>query len=408
MSKMERKKEIINNSNLGVFEETAPLKRVLMWGEPGAEAVLGQLLPEDISLFFSQFHVLQAREEFRTAVDILQNEGVEVIQVKDLFAEMIKEKVVYEDISISSVRDDIVARGLEFFERYKDILEVEDVEQVLSWIDDTLSDDVAKYGDQTASIINKALCLDFNLPLSNMLYARDQSNLMANVWVWSSMKKDIRQPEVSLYKKTLDWAGITTDQTLDVVEVGENCSTFEGGDGIINNGIAYIGVGGRTNKKGVELAAGSLLAKGIRVVVPIDMERDNGSIGEMDAMHLDTIWMPVSKTTAVSCLPEMQRRFAFEIVKNRDGLQWLDKGNFVDFLNQNGINPIPITKDEQNAFAPNFLNLGNNKVVLSLAASSKLNQELEKRGIKVYNANLHNITKGYGGLHCMTASIERA
>mgnify|MGYP001577039593 CR=1 FL=1 len=45
----ELKTERAESRNFGVFEETATLRRVLMWGAPGVECALAQLLPEKIS-----------------------------------------------------------------------------------------------------------------------------------------------------------------------------------------------------------------------------------------------------------------------------------------------------------------------------------------------------------------------
>ena len=143
-------------------------------------------------------------------------------------------------------------------------------------------------------------------------------------------------------------------------------------------------------------------------MVPIDAERDRGLKDEMDAMHLDTIWMPSGENEIVACGDEVERRDLLEIVKDKTGgLEIIERGRFLDHLAERGIDLVPLTKYEQERYAPNFLNLGNNIIVLSLAEGNKLTEELGKRGKKVYDANLQNITKGYGGLHCMTASIKR-
>ena len=42
---------LAENRALKVNEETSKLSKVLMWGAPGSETVLGQLLPSKISCF---------------------------------------------------------------------------------------------------------------------------------------------------------------------------------------------------------------------------------------------------------------------------------------------------------------------------------------------------------------------
>ena len=73
-----------------VFSEIAPLKEVLVWGEPGIEALLGQLLPKSKSLFFSYYEVTKARDEFRGLQALIEREGVKVIRAKDATARLLK------------------------------------------------------------------------------------------------------------------------------------------------------------------------------------------------------------------------------------------------------------------------------------------------------------------------------
>src|SRR5215213_10848979 len=73
-----------------VFNETDLLEEVLVWGEPGCEALLGQLLPRTKSLFFSYYEVPQARAEFRRMQALIEGEGVTVTRAKDAVARMLK------------------------------------------------------------------------------------------------------------------------------------------------------------------------------------------------------------------------------------------------------------------------------------------------------------------------------
>lgn len=396
---------LAENRALKVNEETSKLTKVLMWGAPGSETVLGQLLPSKISCFETQFDVIGARTEFETAKSILTSQGVEVIQVKDLMAKMIDEQGLKPEGNFEELRKNIETRALGYSEKYKG-QGISDVEEVLSWLDEVLEADAKKYGTETATLMNEVLSLKSELPLSNVLYARDQSNLLGRTFVWSSMRHQIRQPEVHLFKTVLNHSGILESKGLQQVQINGG-GRFEGGDGIANAGIFYIGVGGRSNTEGVLQASESIISKGGRVMISIDSDRDSGA-NEMDAMHLDTFWMPVGINQVVACKDEINRRQVLEVVGNPlSGLRLEDRGNFANHLEQRNVELIPLTKEEQLAYAPNFLNLGNKTVVLSLADGNNLTGELEKRGFTVFNANLKNITKGYGGLHCMTAAIKR-
>ena len=393
-------------SRLGVFEETDSLKKVLMWGEPGSESILGQLLPKKISCFQTQFDVIAARDEFRYAKSLIENEGIEVISVKDLLAKMINDKKVEPGKDLKTLNKELVLIGHNYYEEYKDrgISKID----VLSWFSEVLEADAVKYGEKAAVVIN-TMVANRNLPelpLSNLLFARDQSNMLGRTWVWSSMKHPIRQPEVSLYKQVLDYSGIFKNSGINSIEV-DGQGKFEGGDGIVHNGIVYIGVGGRTNQEGILKTASSILSDGNKLMMVIDEERDNGQLDEMDAMHLDTFWMPCGKNEIVACPSEVGRRKIKEVVKDNGQLKVNDLGWFADYMEKLDVDLVKLTKEEQECYAPNFLNLGEDKIILSLCEGNDLTHELTKRGKKVSNANLVNITKGYGGLHCMTAGIKR-
>jgi arginine deiminase len=61
-----------------VFNEIDPLKEVLVWGEPGPEALLAQLLPKSKSLFLTYYEVPEARAEFRRMQALIEAQGVQV------------------------------------------------------------------------------------------------------------------------------------------------------------------------------------------------------------------------------------------------------------------------------------------------------------------------------------------
>ena len=402
----ERREKLGSSRELGVFEETAKLKTVLMWGAPGAETALGQLLPKDVSCFEEEFDVPKARKEFEDAKAILERNGVEIIQVKDLFAKMIEDKGIEPEITIDQLKVAVMSKACELYKEYPE-QDPKKFEDVLCWVDEAIDSDAKKYGEKVAIVINQRLSLSNKLPMANVLYARDQSNLLGNTLVWSSMRHEIRQPEVELFKEVLSHSGIYEEGAIKKVQVtGEG--RFEGGDGIVSGGICYIGVGGRTNMKGIIQVANSILDDGLRLMVPIDIDRDLHLLPEMDTMHLDTMWMPFEENGTVACMREVDRRRLWEIKRIADGkLTVIDQGTFAEHMAERGMDIVQIDKDAQKGYAPNLLNLGNKKVVLSRSDTNNLTEELAEKGISSEDAALQETTKGFGGLHCMTASISR-
>lgn len=395
--------EILASKKIEAREETSRLQTVLAWGAPGPETVLAQLLPKEISCFEEHFNVPEAVKEFDNARKILEEQGVEVVIVKDLLASLVKKQDL--NISLPSLIDRVTHLAVEFADEHGVDHNIK--EEVVSWIKPLIEADVEKYGEKQAILINQALSLEPVLPLANILYARDQSNLLGNVMIWSSMRHPIRQPEVSIIKHTLNQSDIFDGNNVVQIQVqGEG--RFEGGDAIVHNGICYIGVGGRTNMEGVNQIARPILSSGLRVIAVYDKLRDLGGEGEMDAMHLDTFWMPVNSGNVVACMDEVRRRDLIEFRLDADNiLETTNLGKFDKFMESNEIGVIGLTKEEQLRYAPNFLNLGDGRVVLSLANGNNLTKELTDKGITVLNADLQNITKGYGGLHCMTGALRR-
>jgi len=400
-------------STMGVFEEVAPLRKVVMWGQPGPEAVIAQVLPENISCFYENFSVVKARTEFEVARGMIQDHGAEVIQVKDLLIKMIDEKGLKPEHTLASLKDSLVQKALAYSKKYPKgyTKEIED-------IGDMVDADVQKYGNKNAVIVmNEMLSLshEFDLPLANVIYARDQSNVAGRTWIWSSMRHEIRQPEVALYQKVLEYSGIVTSSNFDNIVKVTGEGRFEGGDGIVNNGVYYLGLGGRTNWEGIKQVAPAVLSQGLRLVVFRDMKRAKGE-NEMKAMHLDTIWMPSDINTIVACDDQMDRRFAFEVLEQDGELQLKGLGKMPEYMKQRNARIVSLSDKEQEAFAPNFLNLGNSIVILSIvdensvdksAGEKTVEEKLLEEGKVVLNADLQAITKGYGGLHCMTAAIKR-
>lgn len=410
----DRKEKSEINGSFGVFEETEPLRKVVMWGQPGPEAVIAQILPEKISCFLENFSVIKARKEFEVARGMIETYGVEIIQVKDLLIKMIDKQNLRPEHTLEGLKDALVQKALTYSKKYPGGC-TKEIEEIGGMVDE----DATKYKNEGAVIVmNEMLSLsrEFDLPLANVVYARDQSNVAGRAWIWSSMRHEIRQPEVALYQKVLEYSNIVNLSNFDKIVKVTGDGRFEGGDGIVNGGVYYVGIGGRTNWEGVKQIAPAVLSQGLKLVVFRDIKKAKGLENEMQVMHLDTMWMPSDINTIVACDLQVEGRFAFEVFEEKGQLQLKGLGKMDEYMKQRGASIISLSDEEQKAFAPNFLNLGNNTIILSLVKEESINREageqtieekLKAEGMVVLNADLKAITKGYGGLHCMTAAIKR-
>lgn len=417
--------QIESENKSQVLNEVAPLKELMVWGEPGCEALLGQLLPKSKSLFFSYYEVPEARREFRHMQNMIENEGVKIIRAKDAVAHLV-EKKRFSGLpkTIKELENQLLQKANDYYETYrgrkvkelaneKIDLSIEDIYlQIKKDIRNILDEDVQTYGETSAIRLNTLLSLSNKLPLSNIFYGRDQSQALANKIVLSELKWDIRKPEVDIYKEALVELGY--GNALIELEAG----TVEGGDVVIFGDTCYIGVGARTTLTAVKEICkkiGPLLEQnGIQLVAVINQKHVEESATfaaptdeHMHVMHLDMFWIPLSHHLVMAYGEEIDHRTIMRFTLNGGQIITEDLGSFRDFLNSKGIEILEVNKKEQEDFATNLLNLGNKMVIMALSKNERIMAELRQRGFKVMSAELNKLVSGYGAIHCLTAPVKR-
>jgi len=408
-----------------VFNETHPLEEVLVWGEPGIEALLGQLLPKSKSLFFSYYEVPEAREQYMHLQSLIEGENVKVIRAKDAVARVLINKDIENAPSNRmELQGLLLQKASELYETYRQQklmdLQKEGIknhideiyEQIKKDIILVLEEDIQKYGEKSAVRLNYLLSLSHPLPLSNIFYGRDQTQTLADRVILSSPRWDIRRPEVAVFKEALTELGF--DTSMIPIEKG----TIEGGDIAILGDTCYIGVGARTNYRAVKDVCrklGSHLEQnGIQLVAVINKrhqeEAETYAVPtdeHMHIMHLDMFWIPLSDNLVMAYGDEMDQRQVIRLSRNGDQLITEELGSLRGYHSQRGIEVLEVSKEEQENFATNLLNLGNNTLIVSLSKNKRVIAELEKRGFRVINAEITKLVGGYGAVHCLTAPIKR-
>jgi len=408
-----------------IFDETHPLQEVLVWGEPGIEALLGQLLPKSKSLFFSYYEVLEARKEFRHLQSLVENESIRFTLAKDALAKRLQRKEIpNEPKTIKELENLLLQRAGEYYEVYRED-KVRDFlnEGIHGGIDEVyvqiqkdmkqiLQEDLQTYGETAAIRLNYLLSLKHELPLSNIFYGRDQSQALADKLVLSALKWRIRKPEVAIFKEALLELGYG-DSLIEIEE-----GTLEGGDIAVLGDTCYIGVGARTSFSAVQnlyIKIGSYLEKqGLQIASIVNQRHEEESSTEdipteehMRIMHLDMFWIPIAPDLVMAYGAEIDQREVIRISSDSGKLVTENLGSFREFHAKKGIEIMEISKQEQENFATNLLNLGNKTVIVALSKNTRVISELEKRGYRVLSAELNKLVGGYGATHCLTAPIKR-
>jgi len=408
-----------------VFDETHPLEEVLVWGEPGIEALLGQLLPKSKSLFFSYYKVLEARKEFRFLQSLVEGEKIKFTRAKDALAARLKRKEIPDEPkSTRELEELLLARANEYYETYRE-KKMEDFsrEEIHGDIDEVylqitkdihhiLQEDVETYGEKSAIRLNSLLSLAHELPLSNIFYGRDQSQALAEKIVLSTVKWEIRKPEVSIFKEALVELGY--EDSLVTIDRG----TFEGGDIAMFGDTCFMGIGARTSMSAVKNLAKKigpyLETQKIQIVGVVNKRHEaEADIFEhptdehMHLMHLDMFWIPLEPHLVLAYDHELNQRDIVRISYNSGSFVMEELGSFRQFHANKAIDVIEVNKQEQENFATNLLNLGNKTVIVALSTNKRVIKELEKRGYRVLSAELNKLVNGYGATHCLTAPIRR-
>lgn len=414
-----------SESSAQVLNEIAPLKELMVWGEPGCEALLGQLLPKSKSLFFSYYEVPEARQEFKQMQAIIENEGVKIIRAKDAVARLV-EKKHFPNLpkTIKELESLLLQKANEYYETYRGakvkelaseklMPSIEEIYlQIKKDIRSVLEEDAQTYGETSAIRLNTLLSLSNKLPLSNIFYGRDQSQALANKIVLSELKWDIRKPEVSIYKEALIELGY--GDALIELEAG----TVEGGDIAIFGDTCYIGVGARTTLRAVKEICrkiGPLLEQNrIQLAAIINqkhVEESASSVAPTDElmhiMHLDMFWTPLSHHLVMAYGQEIDRRTVMRFTLHDGQIITEELGSFRNFLNNKGIEILEVNQKEQEDFATNLLNLGNHTVIMALSKNERVIAELRQRGFRVMSAELNKLVSGSGAIHCLTAPMKR-
>lgn len=391
-----------NYSTLGIYAETDPLRRVALWGPVGAEAVLAQLYPPAKSLFHSDMSVPVARNEAIQFANLLRNHGVQSIFVRDQIAAALP----VTQVGVSRVRD-FIRQTAEKIRREHTAVTNSRYFDLMAQVDYLIDTDTERYGEDKALALNKRLCIDPLMPLGNLMYARDQMNIVLDTRVSARMRKPIRVSEVSLFDQVYqDTLGPHKNIVIPYWE------SLEGGDIYIHDKVVYVGVGPRTTLGAAQLLYTSLESDlqilGYRMAIVEDEDYEKRPHQEqMDFMHLDTFSGPIGKKEVAICEEEASRREVKFFTRRGGAVELLDNGlTFTEHLaRENEL--VIISREEQQSYGCNFLALDDQKIVVPLDSNTYTNSAFESRGKVVIPANLHESTKGYGAAHCMTGQLYR-
>ena len=400
-----------------VKSEIGKLKKVMLH-RPGQE--LEHLVPEDLErLLFDDIPYLKtAKIEHDMFAEIMRGQGVEVVYLEDLTAEVLqnpekKEQFVREFIaeggaSAAKVRDQL----------YDYLMNIADEKElVLKTMSGIRASELnVKMSCPLVSLVKKEsqFLLD---PIPNLYFTRDPFACIGNGVSLNRMYSRTRRRE-TLYGKYIlkyhpDFAGKVPfyyDRTMDFA--------IEGGDILnLSNKVIAIGISQRTTPEAIELLAQNIFADETSEIDTI-LALDIPSVRAF--MHLDTVCTQVDYDKFTIHPGIMQTLRIFEIksgdqkgqlkVTESDAMlsdilaKYLELDK-VTLIKCGGKDRIASEREQWND-GSNTLCIEPGKVVV-YDRNYVTNEILRQNGIEVLEMASSELSRGRGGPRCMSMPLKR-
>lgn len=400
-----------------VKSEIGKLKKVMLH-RPGQE--LEHLVPEDLErLLFDDIPYLKtAKIEHDMFAEIMRGQGVEVVYLEDLTAEVLKnpekkEQFVREFIaeggaSAAKVRDQL----------YDYLMNIADEKElVLKTMSGIRASELnVKMSCPLVSLVKKEsqFLLD---PIPNLYFTRDPFACIGNGVSLNRMYSRTRRRE-TLYGKYIlkyhpDFAGKVPfyyDRTMDFA--------IEGGDILnLSNKVIAIGISQRTTPEAIELLAQNIFADETSEIDTI-LALDIPSVRAF--MHLDTVCTQVDydKFTIHPGIMQTLRIFEIKPGKQKGQLKVTESDAMLSdilakYLELDKVTLIKCGGKDRIASEREQWNDGSNTLciepgkVVVYDRNYVTNEILRQNGIEVLEMASSELSRGRGGPRCMSMPLER-
>ena len=400
-----------------VKSEIGKLKKVMLH-RPGQE--LEHLVPEDLErLLFDDIPYLKtAKIEHDMFAEIMRGQGVEVVYLEDLTADVLKnpekkEQFVREFIaeggaSAAKVRDQL----------YDYLMKISDEKElVLKTMSGIRASELnVKMSCPLVSLVKKEsqFLLD---PIPNLYFTRDPFACIGNGVSLNRMYSRTRRRE-TLYGKYIlkynpDFAGKVPfyyDRDMDF--------SIEGGDILnLSNKVIAIGISQRTTPEAIELLAQNIFvdkASEIETIIALDIPAVRA------IMHLDTVCTQVDydKFTIHPGIMQTLRIFEIKPGDRKGQLKVTESdamlsGILAKYLELDKVTLIKCGGKDRIASEREQWNDGSNTLciepgkVVVYDRNYVTNEILRQHGIEVLEMASSELSRGRGGPRCMSMPLER-
>ena len=243
-------------------------------------------------------------------------------------------------------------------------------------------------------------------PMKGIYFTRDQSITTPRGHVMGKMKSAHRKYEPALVELCYEQLGRKVTYKVQ----GED-ACLEGGDYLPFNTLSFIGEGLRTNRHAIEELLDADAIGHDTLVVVKDALRNTAQ------MHLDTYFNIIDHDLVTLPAARLHAQegeshyLAIDIYTREHGKRYYHQtttnGSLVQFLQQRGISIIPISDEDEDNFASNYICISPRHIIAIEDLSDDFKNNMQAHGVLVEFLKLKELTEGTGCAHCMTQVLCR-
>jgi arginine deiminase len=401
------------NSNIFVYNEIGKLKSVLLHC-PGKE--VENIVPDYLRrlLFDEIVYMEQAIKEHNQFAEILKNEGVEVLYLTDLMADILKYKNIREEFLLEFMIDGkVVTRGLQ--EALMELLQDYSPHELISkCIAGIRKEELTNIKPKSLGDMVKNPYPFYLDPIPNLFFQRDPFASIGRGISLNVMANETRNRETIFAKYIFTYHNRFKD--IERWYNRDKTHPIEGGDILVlSDKVVAIGISDRTDASAIESLSKRLLYSNedFERVLAFDIPKTRAY------MHLDTVFTMIDydQFSIYPGIEEPLEVYSITREKNNELKLLYEQDDLSKilkkYLNLPSLNlircgngdPIDASR-EQWTDGSNTLAISPGKVVV-YNRNYVTNEAFRKNNIEVLEFDSYELSRGRGGPRCMSMPLVR-